>query len=172
VTSGDASSSSAHLAPNIVQSQIASSAIGWVGLVAAILAVSLIFASAALATWNLRQAAAADSLAETVRNSLIASEVVLSTLKDAETGQRGYLLTGDPAYLEPYQAGQQRLKADFASLEMSLSGPRGMAEVAALRALATAKTTELSDTVVLARSGNRDAALNLVTSNRGRQIMD
>jgi PAS domain S-box-containing protein len=172
VTTGDASNSSGHPAPNLVQPQTAFSAIGWVGLVAGILAVLLIFASAALATWNLRCAAAADSLAESVRNSLVASEVVLSTLKDAETGQRGYLLTGELAYLEPYQAAQQRLKADLTSLEMSLSSSEGKAEIATIRSLAVAKMAELSDTIALAQSGHRDAALKLVTSNRGQRIMD
>jgi PAS domain S-box-containing protein len=98
--------------------------------------------------------------------------VVLSTLKDAETGQRGYLLTGEPTYLEPYQAAERRLKTDFASLEMSLSSPDGKAEVATIRSLAVAKMAELSDTIALAQSGHRDAALDLVTSKRGQQIMD
>jgi CHASE3 domain sensor protein len=172
VTTGDASNSNRHPGPNLVRPQTAFSAIGWLGLVAGILAVLLIFASAALATWNLPCAAAADSLTESVRNSLVASEMVLSKLKDAETGQRGYLLTGELAYLEPYQAAQQRLQADLASLEMSLSSSGGKAEIATIRSLAMAKMAELSDTIALAQSGYRDAALKLMTSNRGQQIMD
>jgi hypothetical protein len=74
VTNGDLSNSTPHPAPSLVRPPTAFSAIGWLGLVAGILAVLLIFASAALATWNLRRAAAEDSLAESVRGSLIASK--------------------------------------------------------------------------------------------------
>jgi PAS domain S-box-containing protein len=172
-TTGEASgSSSRHRVPNSVSSQIAFSSVGWVGLVAGILAVLLMIASGVLASWNLSRATAADTLTETVRNSLIASEAVLSTLKDAETGQRGYLLTGDLAYLEPYHAAQRRLNTDFAWLETSLSSPAGRAEIATIRSLAAAKMTELSDTIALAESGYRDAALTIVTSNRGQHIME
>src|SRR5215204_5297935 len=44
-------------------------------------------------------------------------EEVLSTLKDAETGQRGFLLTGDERYLEPYRAATGRLGAELAELQ-------------------------------------------------------
>jgi PAS domain S-box-containing protein len=172
VATGGAANSSPHHAPSRIQSLIASSSIGWVGPVAGILAVLLMIASAVLSGWDLRRAAEADSLTERVRSSLIASEAVLSTLKDAETGQRGYLLTGNLGYLEPYRTAQQRLPTHFAALEASLSSPAGKAEISTLRSLAAAKMTELSDTVALFEAGYRDAALTIVTSDRGRQIME
>ena len=42
---------------------------------------------------------------------------LLSRLEDAETGQRGYLLTGEDRYLEPYQSGISRVKDDLSSLK-------------------------------------------------------
>ncbi len=172
VTTGDAAKSNRRHGPARMQSLTASSSIGWVGLVAGILAVLLMIASAVLAGWDLRRATAADSLTERVQCSLVASEAVLSTLKDAETGQRGFLLTGNPEYLEPYRVAQQRLPTHFAALETSLSSPAGKAELSTLRSLAAAKMTELSNTIALFEAGDRDAALGMVRSNRGQQIMD
>ena len=40
----------------------------------------------------------------------------MSVLKDMETGQRGYLLTGSEAYLEPYLRGADRIRPDFEKL--------------------------------------------------------
>jgi CHASE3 domain sensor protein len=55
------------------------------------------------------------------RQHVITGHIVslLSTLKDAETGQRGFLLTGDQKYLEPYDAAVRRINEQFAT------GPRG-----------------------------------------------
>ena len=46
---------------------------------------------------------------------------VLKDLTDMETGQRGYLLTAGPAYLQPYNDGQTRLATDFAALRAALA---------------------------------------------------
>ncbi len=62
---------------------------------------------------------ASDALGGQVRRAQLATETLLSQLKDAETGQRGFLLTGNPAYLEPYDAARQRLDADFKRLEQA-----------------------------------------------------
>jgi len=67
-------------------------------------AVILLIASAWLARSNLVGMLESDRLGEQISEARLRAEKVLSTLKDAETGQRGYLLTRDPAYLEPYDA--------------------------------------------------------------------
>ena len=57
------------------------------------------------------------------RERLVTNQVLehanglLSALKDAETGQRGYLLTGKPSYLEPYDRSQAQVAAEFSSLQ-------------------------------------------------------
>ena len=88
---------------------------------------------------------------------------------DAETGQRGYLLTGDRAYLEPYLAGRVTLEG--------LTGPvwQGArdAEVGPteLRRLVDMKMEELAQTIALFDAGSPRAALSVVETDRGRELM-
>jgi signal transduction histidine kinase len=98
-------------------------------------------------------------------------EALFSTLKDAETGQRGYLLTGDEGYLQPYQAARARLPGVLAGID---EGPleQPSAALARLRTLSDAKMAELAQTIALRRSGDEAAALAVVQSSRGKVIMD
>src|SRR5207245_4979522 len=58
----------------------------------------------------------------TLESSTIQAELsdVLKDVTDMETGQRGYLLTGDPAYLQPYTDAKERIEADFVRLRERL----------------------------------------------------
>jgi diguanylate cyclase (GGDEF)-like protein/PAS domain S-box-containing protein len=102
-----------------------------------------------------------------------ASNLVLTGLLNAETGQRGFLLTSDPAYLQPYRAATAALPKNLrrlASLEASSHG--SLPYVASLRALSAEKLRELSRTIVLLQSRDRAGALRLVDGNRGKRLMD
>ena len=103
---------------------------------------------------------------------------VLADLLDSETGQRGYLLTGDPAFLVPYTAGQARIAAELPVLEAELrnASTEGTAaqeaRLAALRPAITRKFAELDRTLALDRAGDRDGALALVRAGEGKTEMD
>ncbi|OAS25839.1 adenylate/guanylate cyclase domain-containing protein [Methylobacterium platani] len=98
---------------------------------------------------------------------------VLADLLDSETGQRGYLLTGDPAFLVPYTAGQARIAAELPLLETELGrSPDQAARLAALRPAITRKFAELDRTLALDRAGDRDGALALVRAGEGKTEMD
>lgn len=56
--------------------------------------------------------------------SLVQIEVVLSELKDLETGQRGFLITGDETFLEPYLSARRNIDADFKLMKDQLSDAR------------------------------------------------
>jgi PAS domain S-box-containing protein len=137
------------------------------------IAILLLAASAWLARANLEDVRKADSLAEQVGSVQLLLAKVLSTLTDAETGQRGYLLTGNPDYLTPYQAARARLPADLGRLraEPQMRGERSL-RLDKIETLATAKMTELARTIALLGAGQRQGALSLVRSNRGKHIMD
>ncbi|MBV8612229.1 MAG: CHASE3 domain-containing protein [Acetobacteraceae bacterium] len=140
---------------------------------AACLAVLLLFASARLAERNLRGVEASNTLGDRVHAAQLASETVLSTLKDAETGQRGYLLTGDPAYLEPYEAARARLDRDFGRLQAApVMNPERERRVERIPALADAKLAELGRTIALGRAGQEGAALAMVRTNQGKRVRD
>jgi signal transduction histidine kinase len=125
----------------------------------------LLLAYGAQAT--LRAGAAAYDAAQTA----LQLEALFSTLKDAEASQRGYLLTGDEGYLQPYQAARARLPGALAGIDVGpLEGPP--AALARIRTLSNAKMTELTETIALRRSGDVAGALAVVQSSRGKAIMD
>lgn len=98
---------------------------------------------------------------------------LLSLLQDAETGQRGFLLTGSDAYLVPYAHAIETIPGMFDSLQMMLADhPAERAALANLRGLADAKLAELASTIVLFRSGHADQALQVVRSGDGKTVMD
>ncbi|HEU4412102.1 MAG TPA: CHASE3 domain-containing protein [Polyangiaceae bacterium] len=100
-------------------------------------------------------------------------ETLFSSVKDAETGQRGYLLTGREEYLEPYESASAAVAArlahtrELAEREGTL-GPR-LDEVAAL---IEAKQRELGLTVRLWREGDFEQARRVVLSGEGKAYMD
>jgi signal transduction histidine kinase len=101
------------------------------------------------------------------------SSSVYASAVNAETGQRGFLLTEDPRYLEPYTTAKVRLPVDLARLRDLVAGdPDAARNVAQLSSLIEAKLIELAETSDLAASGNREKALDMVRSDRGRELMD
>jgi signal transduction histidine kinase len=97
----------------------------------------------------------------------------LETMLDAETGQRGYILTGDPSYLEPYTRAQARAVADLAELRRTEQGNAAIKPMLdAMAKVANQKLAELARTISLAQSGRRDEALAEIHTNRGKIYMD
>ena len=100
-------------------------------------------------------------------------QAMLSTLKDAETGQRGYLLTGRESYLEPFETAKQALAPEIAAARSLVADePAQRHRLESLIALANVKMQELTQTVDLRRAGQADAAMELVLSDRGKDTMD
>lgn len=97
---------------------------------------------------------------------------VLMNLLNAETGQRGYLLTDDPAYLEPYQLGRGSVRE---SLELAgQSGyhdPQFLAKIRKLALVSESKLDELERTVQLKKRGDDAASLNIVREGFGQAKM-
>jgi methyl-accepting chemotaxis protein len=98
---------------------------------------------------------------------------VMSTLKDAETGQRGYLITGQDAYLEPYTVAKDRVGGTIdAVAALTSDNARQQERIASLRPLVTAKFAEMQDTVDLRRSQGFEAARVVVLQDKGKAVMD
>ena len=95
-----------------------------------------------------------------------------SLLKDAETGQRGFLYTGREQYLAPYKAAGIRLGDHIAILEALIAdNPNQRQRVDELRRLSQNKMQELAATIALYRLGKTDEARRLVLSDAGLQVM-
>jgi signal transduction histidine kinase/DNA-binding response OmpR family regulator len=127
-----------------------------------------------LASWQSLEdrAVAADRVSRSLE--LIAeAQQTLSTLRDAETGQRGFLLTGTEQYLEPYTAARERLSSNLLRLrELAGSSPRERERLDALENAAGEKMDELNKTVQLRREGKTEEALAIVRSDQGKLAMD
>ncbi len=108
--------------------------------------------------------------AHQVRSELV---TLLSELKDAETGQRGYVITGEDSYLEPYRSALPAIKATFADLKtLTADNPDQQRRLAALSPLIEKKLSELQQTIDLRKAQGFDAALKVILTNEGKTTMD
>ena len=96
----------------------------------------------------------------------------LSALKDAETGERGYALTGDEAFLEPYLAVRDRVGRQLNELRRLTSHPEAHRHLDAVAPLMDAKMAELAHVIALRRSGDMAGVLEVVGGGEGKRLMD
>ncbi|MCW6511611.1 adenylate/guanylate cyclase domain-containing protein [Lichenifustis flavocetrariae] len=98
---------------------------------------------------------------------------VFSALQDAEIGQRGLLLTGDDAFLQPYRSASALIDARLEALGNAVAGIEQLhAPYLALKALAAEKQTEMAHTLALHQAGRQDEALAFVRAGGGKRLMD
>ncbi len=110
---------------------------------------------------------------EALRREVIAQlDQLTSTLTDAETGQRGFIITGDERYLQPYNDAVKRLPRDVRSLKDMESVGVTPAKARAISDLVQQKSAELHSSIELLRSGHLDAATSVIQGDSGKQIMD
>jgi len=112
----------------------------------------------------------------TLESSAIQAELsgVLKDMTDMETSQRGYLLTGNPAYLQPYTETKGRIGTDFASLRTGLASrtQREQSLESRLEALARPKQAEIERSISLRQQGYRHRSFMLIDTNEGQGYMD
>ncbi len=108
--------------------------------------------------------------AHQVRSELAA---LLSELKDAETGARGYVITGDDSYLAPYRSALPAIKAAVADLKtLTADNPDQQAQLAAITPLVEKKLSEAEQTIEMRKAQGFDAALKVVLTKEGKTTMD
>jgi signal transduction histidine kinase/DNA-binding response OmpR family regulator/CHASE3 domain sensor protein len=104
---------------------------------------------------------------------IMAVSDIIALMKDAETGQRGYLLTGDEQYLGPYKNAVSQIDTRVADLEQLIAdNPQQLAHLPALKNHIAAKNAELAHTIELRREQGLSAALAVVNSGRGKSAME
>ena len=140
------------------------------GFVVAVAAVVFI----ALLTWRALQTRG--EAARRVTSTLAVTQkvqAILSLAKDAETGQRGYLLTGDESYLEPYNNANAALPTEITEARAVLEGrSEQLGRLTALEQAVIEKQAELAQTIALKRAGDAGRALATVRTDRGKLLMD
>ena len=97
---------------------------------------------------------------------------LLQHVLDAETGSRGYLLTGDPRYLEPYDASVGEIGKNLDVLRTLYSGERESAALGELTRNVQRKLTEMDLSVRMRKQGNEDAWKFVLMTDVGKEHMD
>jgi methyl-accepting chemotaxis protein len=92
---------------------------------------------------------------------------------NAETGQRGYVLSGDDAYLAPFERGENALDDDIGrALTLTANEPQLRDEIQRLRGVLQNKSAELRNVIDARKSKGMDEALSIVKAGRGKAYMD
>ncbi|MGB7188767.1 MAG: CHASE3 domain-containing protein [Acidobacteriaceae bacterium] len=100
-------------------------------------------------------------------------ERIIGSMKDAETGNRGYLLTGDPTYLAPYTNATRELPGQFQQiLALTSDNPRRQRQIGTMRALVDKRLEILQTGIDQFRAGNRDKARLIIQGGTGQAQMD
>ena len=135
---------------------------------------ALIAWNAYLAVSHLRQVE--KSAALTLESSALQGELsgILKDVTDMESGQRGYLLTGDAAYLQPHTDAKSRIEMDFANLRTGLSNRTQREQLleSQLESLATSKQAEMERSISLRQQGYRRRSFKLIDTDEGKGYMD
>ncbi|HEX6824404.1 MAG TPA: CHASE3 domain-containing protein [Candidatus Sulfotelmatobacter sp.] len=145
-------------------------------IVHAVLTVTLLLFAALNAYLALKDVLQTQKIvAQTTRTSTLQADIssVLKDLTDMETAQRGYLLTGDDSYLQPYTDANARIATDFVKLRTGLA-QRPESEQSLqpqIESLAKSKQAEMARSISLRQRGYRHRAFMLVNSNEGQEYM-
>src|SRR6267143_6162155 len=143
--------------------------VSWGFVVAAAI---LVFVGSESYRYTVRVDEAADARRHSYEGQLTLDEVA-ARIVDAETGQRGYLLTGDEAYLEPYREAIKNLDQVMGRLKVLTAGnPNQQKHLQALEPIIEKKLAELQMTIDLRRKEGFAAANQVVLGNHGKQWMD
>ncbi len=105
--------------------------------------------------------------------SIRAIDQLESTLTDAETRQRGYVITGDKDYLGPFNAAADKMEVHIQRLREYISDKdQRLHKLETLKSLIEQKMNELRVTITLRGQGMPEAAENVVKSDSGKRVMD
>ncbi|MET3709473.1 signal transduction histidine kinase/DNA-binding response OmpR family regulator/CHASE3 domain sensor protein [Sphingomonas trueperi] len=141
-----------------------------VGLV---LGLAFFLISGAVAYRNVIALGESDAAIRHSHTVLIALDELLSTVQDAETGQRGFLLTGGQGYLEPYTKATETLDGRLDHLQNLVSdNDVQQSNIVQLRRQVGAKLAELRETIDVRRKQGLAEALAIVETDRGKNNMD
>jgi two-component sensor histidine kinase len=137
----------------------------------AAIAIGVVAAAVVVTAWINLQAIEASRLVSLSIEVRERSERFLGNLLDSETGERGYLLTGNESYLAPYEDGRTHVLPDLDTIERLVSdNPAQVARLRTARELTTRKLGELAATIALVREGRRDEALTLFRQGGGDRL--
>ncbi len=141
--------------------------------IALLLSAVLLIALAATVSFRaIRQMEVAAEARSHTRHIINTAEGMLFQLLDAETGQRGFALTGDEAFLEPNLSGREQISDYFADLRHTVRIQASQTHLDTLSPLINAKLAELAQVIALRQKNQMADILSLVKSGQGKRLMD
>jgi PAS domain S-box-containing protein len=138
------------------------------------LAMAVLVLATIVITWQMgMMTLRAEEALDREQDAIGALHEVLSTVKDAETGQRGYLLTGDEQFLRPYEQSLARIGGELNALDhFADTGQLQRSDVVKLTRVISERLSELRRTIDLVHQQKKDEALTVVAGGKGRRLMD
>jgi len=121
---------------------------------------------------NTRGLIDSNNLIQKTQQRITELEELLSQIKDAETGQRGYILTKDERYLEPYQIAITKVDREIKNFRNSTADKLKQQQIDRLESLIAVKLNELKQTIDLRQDKGLEAALKVIQTNKGQKLMD
>jgi PAS domain S-box-containing protein len=122
--------------------------------------------------WSFSQVKQAAEVRKQTYVTIKSANDLLSDLKDAETGQRGYLLTGDKAYLEPYLSVRDSIGGHLDQLRQLTLISAAHKHTEVLAPMIDAKLAELRQITEIQRISGKTGALSIIRSGQGKRLMD
>lgn len=147
----------------------------WRRLVAIIAAISIPIIIFFVAAMMMVQANDAKELRRVVdlsyqRRAML--QIILSEHQDIETGQRGYLLSGDPSFLDPYLKARQQMDSTLAQVEKLQTPAAVGSDMTRLRYLTRQKLAFSARTIALRQNNDFAGAQAMVIGGDGKRLMD
>ncbi len=137
-----------------------------------LVAILLVALGVAAAFWSFGQVRQTAEARKNIYKVIILAKELLLDLQDAETGQRGFLLTGDEAFLEPYLTVRDTLDGTRSELRKQTTIPEALAHLDAMSPRIDEKLLELSQTIEMRRQNEIPALLKRVSAGDGKRMMD
>ena len=139
------------------------------GIAMAVIAIAVVF----VALPAQRQSQTADARVEHTHRVIATIGNILLSADDAETGERGFLLTGDARFLEPYNSGIDKIWRDFVAVQqLTADNPIQQSRLGVLRGELLTKLAMIGHLVELGQGGDWKAAVDLTRGGQGNALMD
>jgi PAS domain S-box-containing protein len=139
----------------------------WLGGLVLLLAVGVTFSA-----WSYRQIENAADHRDDSSIAIGAAQNLMDSLVDAETGQRGYVLTGEESYLIPYLAARDSLVPHLGALRELTSGSLAQQHVDAISPLLVSQLDQMEKRIAMRRNNEAGSVLWLINSDAEKRLMD
>lgn len=138
-----------------------------------VVVLSLLLGNASVSYWTTRQLAYYNSRVVHTREVLETLDSVHAAIAEAEAGQRGYLITGEPIYQDTYQAAAAETRTEAERLiELTVDNPAQQKRAGTLQALVADRLERLQHNIELKRESGPEAAFAVVGTDQGQELMD